>query len=169
MTVQFCDRGFACAALILAAACAAPAAPRPTPARSQPAGIARAGVTPQDAPVLSSRTVAARYVGSRVCGGCHSAIYERWKKTPMANVVRDPREHPDAITPDLSTNPFQKFERADVALVYGSRWKQRYFTKVGNDYFVQPAQWDVTHRVWRKYFVESGNDWWATLYPPDNT
>jgi predicted CXXCH cytochrome family protein len=87
----------------------------------------------------------------------------------MANVVRDPREHPDAITPDLSTNPFQKFQRADVALVYGSLWKQRYFTKVGNDYFVQPAQWDVTHRVWRKYFVESGNDWWATLYPPDNT
>jgi predicted CXXCH cytochrome family protein len=86
----------------------------------------------------------------------------------MANVVRDPREHPDAILPDLSTNPFGKFDRADVALVYGSRWKQRYFTKVGDDYFVQPGQWDVTHRVWRRYFVEAGADWWAGLYPPDN-
>ncbi|MGH9439922.1 MAG: hypothetical protein ACRD22_19090, partial [Terriglobia bacterium] len=39
----------------------------------------------------------ARYVGSKACGLCHAAIYERWKKTPMANVVRDPRTHPDAI------------------------------------------------------------------------
>jgi mono/diheme cytochrome c family protein len=31
----------------------------------------------------------------------HADIYEHWKKTPMANVVRDPREHPDAIIPDL--------------------------------------------------------------------
>jgi hypothetical protein len=86
----------------------------------------------------------------------------------MANVVRDPRQHPEAILPDLSTNPFKQFERADVALVYGSLWKQRYFTKEGNDYFVQPAQWDVANRVWRKYFVENGTDWWASFYPPDN-
>jgi predicted CXXCH cytochrome family protein len=115
-----------------------------------------------------ARTSAARFVGSQVCASCHGAIYARWKKTPMANVVRDPHEHPDAILPDLSTNPFGKFDRADVALVYGSLWKQRYFTKVGNDYFVEPAQWDVTRRVWRPYFVENGTDWWATLYPPDN-
>ena len=42
--------------------------------------------------------------------------------------------------------------------------KQRYFTKVGDDYFAEPAQWDVTHRLWRRYFVENGTDWWATLY-----
>jgi hypothetical protein len=86
----------------------------------------------------------------------------------MANVVRDPREHPEAILPDLATNPFGKFDRSDVSLVYGSLWKQRYLTKVGDDYFVQPAQWDVTHRTWRRYFVEAGTDWWAGLYPPDN-
>src|SRR5581483_9257271 len=44
----------------------------------------------------------ATYVGSASCKDCHSDIYERWKKTRMANVVRDPREHPDAIAPDLS-------------------------------------------------------------------
>jgi len=29
-----------------------------------------------------------------------------------------------------------------VAFVYGSRWKQRYFTRRGDDYFPLPAQWD---------------------------
>ena len=86
----------------------------------------------------------------------------------MANVVRDPREHPDAILGDLANNPIQKVDVADVALVYGSIWKQRYFTKVGDDYFPLPVQWDVTHRTWKKYFVENGTDWWVDLYPPDN-
>ncbi|MGA9725577.1 MAG: c-type cytochrome, partial [Candidatus Binatus sp.] len=41
--------------------------------------------------VLQANAAAqARYVGSRACAKCHAAIYERWKKTPMANVVRDP-------------------------------------------------------------------------------
>ena len=53
----------------------------------------------------------------------------------MANVVRDPVQHPDAIIPDLSKpNPLVKFTRNDIALVYGSVWKQRYFKKVGDDY-----------------------------------
>lgn len=86
----------------------------------------------------------------------------------MANVVRDPREHPEAILGDLANNPIQKVDVADVALVYGSLWKQRYFTKVGDDYFPLPVQWDVKHRTWKKYFVEKGTDWWADLYPPDN-
>ena len=87
------------------------------------------------------------YVGSAACKTCHAAIYERWRKTPMANVVRDPREHPDAIIPDLSKpDPLVTFTKDDIAFVYGSKWKQRYFTKVGDDYFPLPAQWDVTHQ-----------------------
>jgi predicted CXXCH cytochrome family protein len=112
-------------------------------------------------------TSAAHYVGSAACEKCHAQIYEHWKKTPMANVVRDPREHPEAIIPDLSTpDPLVTFTKADIALVYGSIWKQRYFKKVGDDYFVLPAQWDVTHKNWKPYFVKA--DWWAPLYPPDN-
>jgi predicted CXXCH cytochrome family protein len=110
----------------------------------------------------------AHYVGSAYCEKCHSKIYERWRKTPMANVVRDPREFPDAIIPNLASNTISKFTREDVALVYGSLWKQRYFTKRGDDYFPEPAQWDVTGKVWRPYFVAPGTDWWSTLYPPDN-
>jgi predicted CXXCH cytochrome family protein len=111
----------------------------------------------------------AHYVGSAACETCHAAIYARWKSTRMANVVRDPKEHPDAIIPDLSKpDPLVHFTKDDIAFVYGSKWKQRYFTKVGDDYFPLPAQWDVTHKIWRKYFVPNGADWWVPFYPAEN-
>jgi len=85
------------------------------------------------------------YVGSAACKTCHAAVYARWQKTPMANVVRDPKEHPEAIIPDLTKpDPLVKFKKEDIALVYGSLWKQRYFTKVGNDYFPLGARAPVS-------------------------
>src|SRR5579863_6929829 len=125
-------------------------------------------LTRQEQAQQSATANSAHYVGSQSCQKCHAQIYEHWRKTPMANVVRDPREHPDAIIPDLATNSIAEFAKDDIALVYGSLWKQRYFTKRGDDYFPEPAQWDVTHRVWRPYFVAKGTDWWEPFYLPDN-
>jgi predicted CXXCH cytochrome family protein len=110
-----------------------------------------------------------KYISSEGCKTCHAEVYARWSKTRMANVVRDPHQHPDAITPDLSkADPLLTFQKDDIALVYGSKWKQRYFKKVGDDYFPLPAQWDVTHKIWRAYFVREGTDWWVPHYPADN-
>ncbi len=109
---------------------------------------------------------AAEFVGSIACKTCHPAIYERWTKTRMANVVRDPKTHPDAIIPDLSKpNPLVHFTKDDIAFVYGSKWKQRYFTKKGDDYFPLGAQWDITHQIWRPYSVAPNTDWWVRFYP----
>jgi predicted CXXCH cytochrome family protein len=108
----------------------------------------------------------AHYVGSAACQSCHREIYARWLKTRMANVVRDPKLHPDAIIPDLSKpNPLVVFSAKDIALVYGSHWKQRYFRRAGNDYFPLSAQWDVTNKTWLAYHVPDTADWWAKLYP----
>jgi predicted CXXCH cytochrome family protein len=115
-----------------------------------------------------SNASSAHYVGSQACEKCHGQIYDTWKKTPMANIVRDPQEHPDAIIPDLATNTVAKFTKEQVAFVYGSIWKQRYFTKVGDDYFPLSAQWEVANHKWSKYLVPNGGDWWAQFYPPDN-
>src|SRR5215831_15773335 len=72
----------------------------------------------------------AAYVGSTECRACHPTIYARWKNTRMANVVRDPKEHPEAIIPDFSKpDPLLTFTKDQIAWVYGSKWKQRYFTK----------------------------------------
>lgn len=78
----------------------------------------------------------------------------------MANVVRDPKTHPDAIIPDLSkADPaIVKFKRGDIAFVYGSKWKQRFFTKTGDDYFPLDAQWDIAHQKWLPYHVKPGTD-----------
>jgi hypothetical protein len=97
--------------------------------------------------VAALHAQAPQYVGSAACEACHAQVYGRWSKTRMANVVRDPRQHPDAITPDLNKpDPLLTFKKEDIAFVYGSKWKQRYFKKVGDDYFPLPAQWDVTHK-----------------------
>nr|HEX4315349.1 cytochrome c3 family protein [Kofleriaceae bacterium] len=124
-----------------------------------------ATTTPPTAPVSAPSP----YAGSLACRPCHAQIYDRWAKTPMANVVRDPREHPDAIIPDLATpNPLVTFGVADIAFVYGSRWKQRYFTRRGGELFPLPAQWDVTHKTWKPYHVAAGTDWWVSSYGDSN-
>ena len=106
----------------------------------------------------------AHYVGSAACQSCHAEVFARWSKTKMANVVRDPQVHPEAIVPDFSkADPLLTFKREDIAFVYGSVWKQRYFRKVGDDYVPFPAQWDVTHKMWRPYHVADNADWWAPL------
>jgi predicted CXXCH cytochrome family protein len=124
--------------------------------------------TPDEQRQQAAAADSSHYAGSQSCKSCHAQIYEHWQKTPMANVVRDPREHPEAIIPDLSTNKISKFTKEQIALVYGSVWKQRYFTKIADDYYPEPAQWDVTNHVWRPYFVANGTDWWVPYYPPDN-
>ncbi len=159
-----------CAALagLALASCGSPQ-PAP-PARPPVAAVTPkppAPTSPVRPPVGANPSPAAGYTGSAACAACHRDIYDRWRKTPMANVVRDPKIDRDAILPDLATNTIHPFSRDDVALVYGSIHKQRYFTKRGDDYFPEPAQWDVTHKVWRKYFVETGTDWWTPFYPAD--
>lgn len=114
----------------------------------------------------TAAVLAAHYVGSKACASCHQEIYARWQKTRMANIVRDPRQHPDAIIPDMSKpNPLVDFTIKDIAFVYGSHWKQRYFKKSGDSYVVLPAQWDVEHKKWLKFHVADNQDWWAKYYP----
>jgi predicted CXXCH cytochrome family protein len=111
----------------------------------------------------------AQFVGSKACESCHKEQYDGWKQTRMANVVRDPKTHPDAVLGDFShPDPVRTFDLDQVAFVYGSRWKQRYFTKRGDDYFVLPAQWDIKNRRWVPYHVPAGADWWVPFYGSSN-
>ncbi len=118
---------------------------------------------------ISAQTPTAHYTGSAACRSCHVKQYDGWKQTRMANVIRSPQEHPDAVLGDFTTpNALVTFTLDQVAFVYGSRYKQRYFTKIGDDYFVQPAQWDVAKKRWLPYHAEKGTDWWTANYPDSN-
>ena len=44
------------------------------------------------------------FVGSESCKSCHLKIYNAWKQTRMANVVRDPKQHPEAVLGDFATS-----------------------------------------------------------------
>jgi predicted CXXCH cytochrome family protein len=85
----------------------------------------------------------------------------------MANVLRDPKAHPDAIAADPATAPEDlRFNKDDVAFVYGSKWKQRYWKKQGDTYVPLLAQWNFETKTWSKYHVpEAGGDWWGQHYP----
>lgn len=109
----------------------------------------------------------AHYVGSKACQGCHQEIYARWTKTAMANVLRDPKVHPDAFAADPATAPPDlRFSKNDVAFIYGSIWKQRYWKKSGDTYVPLLAQWNFATKKWSKYHVpDKGGDWWAPHYP----
>ena len=87
----------------------------------------------------------------------------------MANILRDPKEHPEAVLGDfVHDDPIRTFGLDQVAFVYGSRFKQRYFTRRGDDYYPLPAQWDVKKGRWLPYHVEPGTDWWVPFYGPTN-
>lgn len=126
-----------------------------------------------DSPVATQQAAAvkdAHYVGSQACQSCHQDQYARWQKTAMANVLRDPKLHPDAIAADPATAPEDlRFSRDDVAFVYGSKWKQRYWKKQGDTYVPLLAQWNFETKKWSKYHVpEAGGDWWGKYYPDPN-
>ena len=124
---------------------------------------------PNRRPHLAHKPQLETMSGPKYVQQCHLSTYQRWSNTRMANVVVDPRQHPERIGPDFTkSDPLLTFKIDDVALMYGSKWKQRYFTKVGTDYFPLPAQWDVNHQLWRAYFVQPNTDWWVPFYPADN-
>jgi len=116
-------------------------------------------------PVAKSRT----FVGAARCRPCHPDVYASWQKTRMANVVRDPKAHPEAVLGDFEhPDPLRTFDLSQVAFVYGSRWKQRYFAKQGDDYYPLPAPWDIKNKNWTLYHVEKNADWWVPYYGEDN-
>jgi len=109
-----------------------------------------------------------QFVGSETCSACHTEIFNRWRTTLMANILVDVSERPEVIVGDFSQpNPLVTFSRDDIVFTYGSKWKQRYFTRVGDDYFAFPAQWDVRNQTWRSYYVQPGTEWWVPHYPAD--
>jgi hypothetical protein len=118
----------------------------------------------------SATAAPTHYVGSEACKKCHLDVYNGWRQARMANVLRDPQENPDAVLGDsVHPDPLRTFGLDQVAFVYGSRYKQRYFTKRADDYFPLPAQWDIAKKRWLPYHVEAGTDWWVPYYGSANS
>lgn len=97
--------------------------------------LAACSDSPESSGEAGSNESALEFVGSDACAECHQDIYDRWSETLMANVLQDPQDDPGVILGDFATrDPLVTFDTTDVAFTYGSRWKQRYFTRIGDDY-----------------------------------
>ena len=142
--------------------------PRARPVARMRSCAGRRGSAASSPPPPPAATATAKtFVGSAACDSCHRDVYTRWKETLMANVVVDPASSRRRAGRFLHAESARDLSKEDVAFIYGTKWKQRYFTKRGDDYFVFPAQWDVRAKTWRRYYVEPGTDWWAEHYPAD--
>ncbi len=111
-----------------------------------------------------------KYVGSEKCGECHHHYYHGWKTTLHSRQEQEVIiEGPDKnVLGDFSSkDPDLTFTLDDVDLLVGSRLKQRYAKKIGNDYYMLPAQWNVKTKEWVAYNPK--NDWWTKgdIYPKE--
>ncbi len=102
------------------------------------------------APVFSSVSPKAEYVGSERCGSCHQIQYRGWKNTFHSTVIQDARKNPAAILGDMTVADLP-FKKADIYFTVGGHWDQRYLTRIGDDYYVLPRLWSVQSRKWRPY------------------
>src|SRR4051794_32259899 len=72
-----------------------------SPAKRRSSGTA-ASASHGHTPAAAQSMAGAEYVGSQACERCHAADYKGWKQTRMANVVRDPKVHPEAVLGDFA-------------------------------------------------------------------
>jgi predicted CXXCH cytochrome family protein len=92
---------------------------------------------------------AAGYAGSYRCVGCHEDIYLAWRETLHAKLIQDPAADPAVVVGDFnSRDPDLTFNLDDVAYTIGSRWKQQYLTREGDNFYILPAQWNVETQEW---------------------
>ena len=110
------------------------------------------------------------YVGSKKCLKCHLQYYKGWKTTLHSKMEQNviPKGPDKTVKGDFSSDdPVLTFKLEDADIVVGSRFKQRYFRKIGDDWYMLPGQWNVATKKWVKYHPK--NDWWAAerIYPEE--
>jgi predicted CXXCH cytochrome family protein len=110
------------------------------------------------------------YVGSEKCGECHEEHYDGWKSTlhtKMEQKVIATGFDRNVLGDFSSDDPDLTFSLDEVDMLVGSRFKQRYAKRIGDDYYMLPAQWNVETEEWVPYNPKK--DWWAAegLYPKE--
>lgn len=113
-----------------------------------------------------------QYVGSKTCAKCHDWHYNGWKTTlhnKMEQNVIKTKSDENVLGDFSSDDPDLTFSLDEVDMLIGSRFKQRYAKKIGDDYYMLPAQWNIDTKEWVRYNPKK--DWWAAeeLYPKDWT
>ncbi len=86
----------------------------------------------------------------------------------MANVVRDPREHPDAIIPDLATKPSPSSRRIRSHSFTAASGSSATSRKLATTIFRCRRSGKSPTTSGASISCRERRDWWAPFYPPDN-
>ncbi len=117
-------------------ATATPAPPKVTPTAAGPA-------LPSDK---------ATYVGAEKCKTCHSDRFTGLQETLHPRMIQDIKANPKANIADwtkLTTDiPTATVKLENVVFTLGSKYRQRYIEKQGDDLVVQPTQWNNSSKKW---------------------
>jgi predicted CXXCH cytochrome family protein len=148
--------------------------------------IERAGGQPPKAESAGTphrKEKARKFAGSQSCKPCHNAIFESWRATGMAMMLR-PTPSANILADFSRTNEFRDgagnikirtgggdlpyfefpdsgggWKRFHVDYTIGSKWQQAYATRLPDDrLFVFPIQYNALQRKWLNY--------WALIDPP---
>lgn len=135
---------------------------------------------------LTSLAFSAEYVGSGTCKACHSDKFESWSQTLHSKMLQVPSQ--ETVIGDFTgtitlSEPSHNIPPVNIELsgeggvytvkigdtVYtveytlGSKWKQRYLTRVGNSIYILPIQWNTDQGKWVAYHLR---DWFDETGTP---
>ncbi|NOY86029.1 MAG: hypothetical protein GXP52_01845 [Deltaproteobacteria bacterium] len=112
-------------------------------------------------PVFSRAVGLENYVTSTACKECHEKIYNQWKKTPHARMLRNAFKDPSAIEA-TGFGPDIPFKKSDIYFTIGSHWIQKYLTLLGGQFYVLPKYWNIAEAKWEPYSIWN---WKQNPYP----
>lgn len=98
----------------------------------------------------------ASYVGSEKCQECHQKIHKEWKQTLHSQMAKDVRQNPNAIIGDFeSPSEIRTFGKEGILYTIGNQWKQRYITKIEDELYILPAQYNLETGRWAPYHPDN--------------
>ena len=97
------------------------------------------------------------YDGSQACMECHNDIYDEWKLTPHARMMRKPSE-----LDEKDVVPFKELNYPEdkIISVLGSHYVHRFVVEASGTYVVLPKIWDIHQKKW----LDSNDKNWTKRY-----
>lgn len=97
------------------------------------------------------------YAGSKACEECHSDIYDEWKLTPHARMMRKPSElDKEDVVPFKELN----YPEDKITTVLGAHYVHRFVAEASGTYVVLPKIWDIHQKKW----LNADDKNWRTRY-----
>lgn len=89
------------------------------------------------------------FAGSDQCRLCHPREYYAWRKTQHSRTLQDTAKNPNAVIADFTkTGTPQNITPKEINYVIGGTNIQQYLKKMGKEYYLLPAQYELNNFQW---------------------